>query len=486
MKGQATIIVKDKEGNIKQQVTENNVVFDIPKELIKQVLSFADLGEINTTTTSNGATIVSSYSNNPISVAFNYKNWFDTIYLYDEPVSEVDYKDWKIPVLYGGEYNKAYDSNYRYTKKDSATSTTLPHATTYKQVFTWANIPQAFQLKGLSLKHQMASDYIQYASNFPFCINYDTPSIYELRKIGNFYYRPCQVGSYLTNPIFGNLTWNTLYTKSTFSWKTTGGNRNFTGIQVGYISGSSQYTNAISVIYSLRKNPSNNNHNEIAVLSELQYSDSILTSTSTYIKYINIIDADTGEIKRSFPLTQFDEFVGYSASNHYMTPTNIRIISTDFGNFLLTRKTMGSSDYNFYLWQIPDSLTDSTIPLYVTDAVISGGSTGNVATYIQVLNEYIFNSWQSKTIRLNDVSEISEPTDSDKITTYNYVPFNRMSSIYTQDYYRNYATYSKYYDLTCNSSTYECWYNTTALNISQEIQIAQGDTLTVEYTITAN
>lgn len=484
MKGQATIIVKDKEGNIKQQVTENNIVFDIPKEIIKQVLSFADVGEVNGTTTSNGATTINSYSTNPISTALNYKNWFDTIYLYEEPISEVDYKDWKIPVLYGGEYNKAYDSNYRYAKKDSATSTTLPHATTYKQVFTWANIPQGFSLKGISLKHQMASDYIQYADYFPFCTTYGTPSVYELRRIGNFYYRPCQVGGYLTGSIFGNLTWNTLYTKSTFSWKTTGGNRNFKGVNVGYISGGSENTNAITVIYPLKKS-SITNHNEIAVLSELQFVDSILTSTSTNIKYINIIDADTGEVTRSFPLTQFDGFVGYSASNHYMGSSSIRIISTDFGNFLLTRKTMGSSDYNFYLWQLPDSSSESTIPLYVTNSVITS-TTSNTNNHIQVLNEYIFDSWGNKTIRLMDVSEISEPTDVDKIKTYNYIPFNRLSSVSSHNRYNNYATFNKYYDLTCNTSQYECWYNTTALNISQEIQIAEGDTLTVEYTITAN
>jgi hypothetical protein len=39
MKGQATVTVTDKNGKIKSQTTEHNVVFDIPKMLLQNSLN---------------------------------------------------------------------------------------------------------------------------------------------------------------------------------------------------------------------------------------------------------------------------------------------------------------------------------------------------------------------------------------------------------------------------------------------------------------
>lgn len=475
MKGEALITVKDKDGNIKKQVKESNMVFDVPKEIVKQILQNIDLGEINTTTTNQGATYISTYIGNPISFAMSYDTWFRSIFINDENTSEVDYKDWKMPVLYGGEYNPANTSNKRYSMIDTASSSRSTNK--IKKVYIWTNCP-AFNLKSINLRHLHNGMYYN-SAYIP--LNND-PSYFKnfLRKYGNYYWKAGQMAQ---ETLLGSLSGNTLYTKSDFHWYVNGGRRTFNGTAISYNTLSNSYWDNNSVIIPMK-------NYEMCLLSNLQYTDSILSSTSNYIKYINIINANTGEIKRSIPLTQFEGFVGYSSANPYQTISNIKIISTDFGTYLVTRKTT-NSPYSFYLWRIPeqeeyeqDYSNNEVIPLYVTNPIFT--TSQSFIQHIECLNEYIFDQYTSTTVRIKDVSGIVDPTDADKITTYNYLPINRTASVSSSTYQQAGAVVNKFYDMTTWTTNWETWYNTTALNLAEPVAIAEGDTLTVEYTITAS
>lgn len=480
MKGEALITVKDKDGNVKKQVKETNTVFDIPKEIIKETLQNIDVGEVNGvnyTTPPNDH--ITNFVANPISYAMAYDMWFRSIYINDENTSEVDYKDWKMPVLFGGEYSSQNTSNKRYAYYDTASSSRNDNK--LKKVYIWTNCP-AFSLKSINLKNERNS-YTDASifSNF-------IPAKYCLRNYGQYYYRPGDGYTY-QSMLNGTVLNNTLYTKSNFEWSYSGGIRRFNGIQIATRKTSASGNAKTSPIFSLKDN-------EICLLSNLQYTTSILESTSDQIKYVNIINANTGEVKRSFVLTQFDGFVGYNSTNHYQNLTSIRIVATDFGNFIMMPKTTGSP-YQFYLWQIPDTQTSETIPLYLTNP-LNASSSYSMGSYIPntiILNQYIFFLYNSsntdkKTIRLNDVSQITNPTDADKITEYDYVPFNITANGYYSTNGQDYATlsqYSKYYKQIWVATTgWETWYNTTALNLAEPVAIAEGDTLTVEYTITAS
>lgn len=483
MKGEAIITVKDKNGNIKTQVKETNLVFDIPKEIVKQIIQNIDLGENNSTSSSPN---ISSYASNPISVAISYDTWFRSIFINDETCSEVNYKDWKMPVLYGGEYVSQNTSNKRYAYYDTASSSRTENR--LKKVYIWNQCPE-FLMKSINLKHDMNAYYITFTSNS----SSGTAASYILRKKGQYFFKPFE--PYYCNNVSGNKYANNLLTKSTFYWYSSGGYRIFNNTPISYYKTSGN-GNAVNTAIIPLKNNLVTNREEIACLSKEQYIDSIISSTDTSIKYLNIINANTGEIERSFPLTQFDGFTGYSSSNPYQYIYNIKIIPTDFGNFIMMPKN--TSTNTWFIWQIPEEATNDTIPLYITNALNASYTymNGNYQN-VFVLNEYIFmlcngNTNIKKTIKLNDIREISEPTDEDKITTYDYVPFNISSTYYSSTGLSsgdNNCAYqcNKYYDLTCvNAAYWETWYNTTVLNLATPIQISEGDTLTVEYTITAN
>lgn len=91
MKGQATITVKDKNGNIKTSVKQHNKIFNMPQILLQDL---ADNGDIYFGNIDNS---VAKYVN-----IIPLKNYFRSIYIHSEDLSLETPYDFKFPELIGG------------------------------------------------------------------------------------------------------------------------------------------------------------------------------------------------------------------------------------------------------------------------------------------------------------------------------------------------------------------------------------------------
>lgn len=462
MKGEALITIKTKDGKIKQQVKKDNVVFDLPKELIKNYFNVLDLGSFG-----NSPTSYEGNSNAPILQIIDFTDWFGSIKVNDEECSITDFTDWKMPVLYGGEFANSQTNRTRYAYIDTANSS--KNNNIMKKVYTWNNCPE-FTIKSINLGHKaiQANEPKANIASRMLCRGFAS-----LVKSGNFYFRKSpyttNIGTYL------GATASILYRKSNgFYWTKDYGRKDLEKVlQVGYNGG---------IIDGLKRNciyPLKDN--EIALLRS---TNEITTDNSEYnIYYLHIIDATTGTLKRSFPLTQFNEFVGSSNSNHYIDSNYIRIVTTSFGNFIVMSKTNSAQD--LFVWKIPEQSemsnysNNESISVYA-DLTSTGIRMVNGSQYLamSVINEYLImpgNTYaDDKTIRINN-----DPQNP--FTAYTYIPFNNSTSgnsVYDM------GVFNKYY--TSIYLSWEDWYNTTALNLSEGVSVAQGDTVTIEYTITAN
>lgn len=471
MNGEALITIKDKNGNVKQQVKEKNLVFDIPKDLVRQYIVEADLG-----LGANNGYGSSGYSGSVSSGLAEitcYEDWFRAIKVNDEACSELDYKDWKMPVLFGGETARIQSNNQRYAYYDTVNS--LKSDNVLKKVYTWNNCPE-FTLKSINLCHYLNGASYNYFYNIPeylaYCLN--------IVKYGKFYWTRGQSKNSNVKGIYGNQ----LCEKGTFDWALNTGRKklnkvlNVTGHQTSSSDGTYHVESSITAL----------KNNEIALLRNYENltTDDTTNSSSSNVQYLYIIDASTGLEKRHFPLTQFDGFVGNSSSSHYIASSYVRIAATDFGSFIIMSKTNSSS--NVFVWKIPEQSemtnysNNEPIAVYA-DLTSTGYYTSNNATLM--INEFIIlpNSTLTncKTIRITN-----DPLNPYKV--YDYVPYNIGSSTSSgySNSFRNIV--NKYYDITPGTESYsfETWYNTTVLNLSEGVPVSQGDTVTIEYTITAS
>lgn len=473
MKGQAIITIKDKNGKIKKQVTEKNVVFDLPKILLKEMIAEADLG-----LGSNSGMGTSSYSgsaSSSIDQLTCFEDWFRYIKVNDETCSEQDYKDWKMPVLFGGEVARTQSNKNRYAYYD--TSNSAKTGNILKKSYTWNNCP-AFTLKSINLCNFATA----YAGNWNCMPAYFT-NLYKLIKSGNFYWPQCTIKNGSIKGVYSSQ----LARKSTFDWTLDKGRRKFEKVlQVG---SRQQYSSdgtyrSPAPITALKSN-------EIALLRATNdiTTDNDTNSNDFSAKYLIIIDATTGVLKRSFPLTQFDGFIGYTSGGSSYAGTiyasYVRIIATDFGSFIVMSKSNNSAS-NLFIWKIPEQSemenysNNESIAVYAD--ISSTGMTTGSGTF--AINEFLFKPASSLandlTIRINNDAQ-------NPVTIYDYTPFNNNTS--SSSYENDQAVFNKFYTLTPGTqgnTSLEAWYNTTVLNLSEGVAVAAGDTLTIEYTITAN
>lgn len=454
MKGEALITIKDKNGKIKQQVKENNLVFDIPKELMKEYLRNIDFGESE----------MSAHFTSKCSFINRFDNWFGAIFLNDELCSEQDFKDWKMPVIYGGETAVANANRTRYALYTAANSTKVGNI--MKKSYTWNNCP-AFTLRSINLKHIMNA-------GSSFGITYSPQGTYNIKRCKNLYYKDLygtQEGTQTTKGIAPNI----VYKKSTFSWGLGNGRRS-----VEKVTKISNYDNtsngsynspymSICGIVALK-------NDELAIFKT--NSDITVNETSGNANYLIILDANDGTVKRTFALSQF------SGSSGSIVKTYPRIVATSFGSFLVMSKTNNTT--SLFVWKIPEQSemenysNNETIEVYAD----LSSYTQLASNQLTILNEYIIYAPNTlsneKTIRINNDAQ-------NPITVYDYAPVN--------GYNTTGITISKYYDcISGNIINYsygygagvEAWYNTTVLNLSEGVAVAEGDTVTIEYTITAN
>lgn len=465
MKGEALITIKTKDGKIKQQVKESNIVFDLPKELMKSVIKNMDLGIASGTSDYNGSSSLSGAQNANIDAASNFDTWFRAIAVNDEICSEQDYKDWKLPVLYGGEQPTQDSNNKRYAQYDTANSAMTGNI--LKKSYTWNDCP-SFTLRSINLKHL---NNCNARSTEPYW------GTYPIKRYGKFYFF---IGGYNNNQYqFKGMQPNRLCEKDGFEWVTNNSGVKFKGLKCSAFSTSGYGSVYQPAIYACKDR-------EIMVLRITDDMTTDDTSSGAY-KYLYVIDADTGTIKRRFTLSQFAGITPYSS--HHPSLSTTKIIATEYGNFLLAQKVYTEdSTYSVALWRIPDQSEYSnyengeTINTWL-DNFITNWSGWYL--YVTAINNYIIFSGSGASRK---AVKINSATPGDITTISGYIPFN-IASNYSKDYsYAPIVAFNKYGDETLMRTYYgiETWYNTTALNLSEGVEVAAGDTLTIEYTITAN
>lgn len=464
MEGKAIITIKGKDGKIKKQVTEKNVVFDIPKELLKSLIKNLDLGMKGSMSNYSGSLSFSNSETYNLEAITDFDLWFQAIAVNDEVCSEQDYKDWKMPVLYGGEQATQDSNNKRYAYYDTANSAMTGNV--LKKCYTWNDCP-AFTLRSINLKHANCAAKRQepYWGTYP------------MKRYGKYYFF---IGGYNNFQYeFKGIRPNMLGEKDGFEWASGNSGVKFKGLKCGYFSTSGSYGVFQPTIYACKDR-------EIMVLRNSDDMTTDETASGVRLNYLYVIDADTGSVKRKFALSQFDGITPYST--YFPTSSQTKIIATDYGNFLIsTKKYTGDSTYAVALWKIPDQSEYSnyengeTINTWL-DNFITNWSGWYL--YVTAINNYIIFSGSGS---CRKVVKINSATPGD-ITTYNYNPFNLPSNFSTDYSYAPIVAFNKYGDEVFQRSAYghETWYNTTALNLSEGIAVAAGDTLTIEYTITAN
>jgi hypothetical protein len=204
---------------------------------------------------------------------------------------------------------------------------------------------------------------------------------------------------------------------------------------------------------------------------------------------LQIKDAATNTVKRSFLLSQFE---GYSTTQFFQWFT--RVINTGTKNFLLQQSGNGLK-----AWEIPDSESEATIPVsgtILSDSIYYYNESerkytcfdcvvivDNIIGYRQLSssNKFTF-------AKINDdlsveivpganaagaIFSIGISYDSDSVW-----PYMNTDSVY---FVRTIGQYDNKY---ANSGAYFCrFFNSTAANFSTPIELAEGDVLTVSYKI---
>ena len=204
---------------------------------------------------------------------------------------------------------------------------------------------------------------------------------------------------------------------------------------------------------------------------------------------LQIKDAATNTVKRSFALSQFANF---STSD---IKAYTRVINTGSKNLLL--QPVSAAD-GIRVWEIPDTATEETIQpsgmILANKGIYT--STGTYSTYKDAYsvadNVLIFKlgSNNSKLVcaKINDDLSVDIVPGANAAGLSPYRSFDDDNNSYIFPYintdspwlYRSTGSNDIFY----NSATYHCHFvNSTAANFSTPIVLAEGDVLTVSYKI---
>lgn len=224
-----------------------------------------------------------------------------------------------------------------------------------------------------------------------------------------------------------------------------------------------------------------------------------ISGTSHYRSYypyysageLQIKDAPTNTVKRSFNLSQFADF---STDGRRA----VRVVNTGSKNFLLEPISTAAG---IRVWEIPDTATTETIQpsgmiLADKDIYVYNGSYFPQGSYSVADNVLIYlhqsNSGAITCAKINDdlsvdvvpganAAGISVNSSALTSNSYNVVVFPYINSDSPWLYRVGSGSYPKTF---ANNGTYNCrFFNSTAANFSTPIVLAQGDVLTVSYKI---
>lgn len=203
-------------------------------------------------------------------------------------------------------------------------------------------------------------------------------------------------------------------------------------------------------------------------------SNSYLAYPTTDCNVLKIYDKATDEVKRTFPLTQFESAPASSSYYPYLY-----VINTGTKNYLMyLTTTLG------YVWQIPDQSTEDTIPLLQTDflATQRAQMTYSALQSIIIEKNYLIASSESSTMKvwgkINDDLSVSEFHGG-------ALSFGSYDSSDTWSH-RNIGgePYFYYGGNSLGVSFYYYCNFITASNFSQPLSLVAGDVLTVTYEVT--
>lgn len=202
---------------------------------------------------------------------------------------------------------------------------------------------------------------------------------------------------------------------------------------------------------------------------------------------LQIKDAATNTVKRSFNLSQFANF---STSD---IKIYTRVINTGSKNLLL--QPVSAAD-GIRVWEIPDTATEETIQ--PSGTILAGKgiytSTGTYSTYkdaYSVADNVLIYMKSNKLVcaKINDDLSVDIVPGANAAGLSPYRSFDDEYNSYVFPYMNTdspwlYRSPSGSNDIFYNSATYHCHFvNSTAANFSTPIVLAEGDVLTVSYKI---
>lgn len=476
MKGQARLIVKDKDGNIKNDVTKSNVIFDIPKVIMQNWLNNVDnMGGINNT----------YYTSTPFEYITKIQPWFNSIKINDVEVSETDYTDWKFPILYGSTESRSDTTNNRYSQRDETRSSV--DDTSFTNSWIWSDIPESFDVKSINLFWGYPTTT---TSSSWFGKMYYTPE--SVTNNGHIECPPKKISNkvVLTRSYFPRSNYNNTYRKSDYykfrhncsmyqlldDIKIKYNGRNFIAENQNYQEKNTSIYSYFNRFYTISNNR----------FISLDYYDKTSTNTNVgteYLKYITIHPDNSianEDIIAQFNINQF-------------TTDGTTPITTSTSSYIRNRicfLTNNNDTYMYfynqgkmYIYLLPIGQDDNLqMPIEILNIVDS--TTSSYDVQMRVINNYIqFYLWVDS---INYIKTIELKSNGTHII-YNRGMYNNNKWLYTEGDTSGYVSYQvdmQGEDVDAGSS-FPIWYNTTALNLSTPVSISAGDTLIVDYTITA-
>lgn len=206
---------------------------------------------------------------------------------------------------------------------------------------------------------------------------------------------------------------------------------------------------------------------------------------------LQIKDAATNTVKRSFNLSQFANFSTGDIKIY------TRVINTGSKNLLL--QPVSTTD-GIRVWEIPDTATEETIQpsgmiLAGKGIYLGPGSSYTYSDAYLVADNVLMctsgsNPYRMRCARINDDLSVDfvpganaagvSVSPSNSYNSY-LLPYMNTDSLWL---YRNWDNNSNYTETFRNGGSYNCrFFNSTAANFSTPIVLAEGDVLTVSYKI---
>lgn len=431
MKGTAHIVVKDKYGKIKTDVTEHNIITDTFKNQMQAWLNSADKYQYN-----------GSFPNAD-------ESYFNGIFLHETTVA--DDKDLQIPCFIGAQTAKSNTSNVQYSAAGSHEASDTKISSTW----TWT-ADKAYTIKSLTL--------------------HDNDFANRLNARGNTY----------------SLTqiWKLNANKWIKCGKTANGSENFTSFcseqtSLKYLC--KKYGNFVQIYNSWNIMPLYNN--EVALFSysttEVQFSSSI---KKIYIYDKNDIENySTATPKRSFNISQFSGMSNSGVSNTYFA-----IIPTEHGDYLAYSKS--STELIVYAIP-RTATEETIQPIQTITTTRYRRGTYLLFGKTCVLMDDSDTTKNMSFLRIDYDTSTSAPVINYKEITLNsnspslyasggspYCPIlfyaetqSEVVNPYIAEFQSSDRNYTQQYFTT--------WHNHTILNLSTPITLAAGDVLSVSYSI---